>query len=83
MFNTLPLLINGIIPGLVISNIPGLNLDVPVAIDGVDTTLLNPIQTWKDKVEYQKYLNELVEKFQENFTKFDVSTEIVSAGPKL
>ena len=74
---------NGELNDVETQHIPGLNLDVPVAIDGVDTTLLNPIQTWKDKVEYQKYLNELVEKFQENFTKFDVSTEIVSAGPKL
>ena len=61
--------------------IPGLNLDVPVQVDGVDTELLNPVNTWEDKEEYQKYLNDLINKFQQNFKKFNVSPEIVSAGP--
>ena len=61
--------------------IPGLNLDVPVKVDGVDTDLLNPVNTWEDKEEYQKYLNDLINKFQQNFKKFNVSPEIVSAGP--
>ena len=61
--------------------IPGLNLDVPTKIDGVDTDLLNPVNTWEDKEEYQKYLNDLINKFQQNFKKFNVSPEIVSAGP--
>ena len=37
--------------------------------------------TWEDKQEYQKYLDELIIKFQENFKKFDVKSEIVKAGP--
>ena len=74
---------NGELNDVETQHIPGLNLDVPVSIDGVDSSLLSPIQTWEDKAEYEKYLNELVEKFQKNFTKFDVSSEIVSAGPKL
>ena len=61
--------------------IPGLNLDVPVKVDGVDTDLLNPVNTWEDKEEYQKYLNDLINKFQQNFKKFNVNPEIVSAGP--
>tara|TARA_B100000609_G_scaffold72915_1_gene58200 strand:- start:61 stop:510 length:450 start_codon:yes stop_codon:yes gene_type:complete len=61
--------------------IPGLNLDVPTKVDGVDTDLLNPVNTWEDKEEYQKYLNDLINKFQQNFKKFNVSPEIVSAGP--
>ena len=61
--------------------IPGLNLNVPSAIEGVDSSLLNPIETWDDKEEYERYLNELISKFQENFKKFNVSPEIISAGP--
>ena len=61
--------------------IPGLNLDVPVKVDGVDTDLLNPVNTWEDKEEYQKYLDDLINKFQQNFKKFNVNPEIVSAGP--
>ena len=61
--------------------LPGLNLEVPLEIDGVDPKLLNPIETWNDKNEYARYLKDLISKFQENFKKFDVSPEIVSAGP--
>ena len=61
--------------------IPGLNLNVPVKVDGVDTDLLNPVNTWEDKEEYQKYLDDLINKFQQNFKKFNVNPEIVSAGP--
>ena len=63
------------------TKIPGLNLEVPLAVDGVETDLLNPINTWEDKDEYHKYLNDLISKFQQNFEKFDVNPEIVSAGP--
>ena len=61
--------------------VPGLNLNVPLSIEGVDSKLLNPINTWKDKEEYKKYLNELVKKFQDNFKKFDAKPEIIAAGP--
>ena len=63
------------------TKIPGLNLEVPIAVDGVKTDLLNPINTWENKDEYHKYLNDLISKFQQNFEKFDVNPEIVSAGP--
>ena len=61
--------------------VPGLNLSVPLSIEGVDTKLLNPINTWKDKEEYKKYLNELVKRFQDNFKRFDAKPEIIAAGP--
>ena len=51
--------------------VPGLNLSIPLSIEGVDSKLLNPINTWEDKEEYKKYLNELVKKFQDNFKRFD------------
>ena len=61
--------------------IPGLNLEVPLMVNGVDPELLNPIETWQNKEEYDNYLKDLISKFQENFKKFDVSSEIISAGP--
>ena len=63
------------------TKIPGLNLNVPVLLRGVDSKLLNPIESWKDKAEYQKQLENLISQFQENFKQYDVSPEIVSAGP--
>ena len=61
--------------------VPGLNLIIPKEIEGVNSDLLNPIMTWKDKSEYNKFLKDLISKFQENFKKFNVSSEIISAGP--
>ena len=61
--------------------VPGLNLSIPLSIEGVDSKLLNPINTWEDKEEYKKYLNELVEKFQDNFKRFNAKPEIIAAGP--
>ena len=39
--------------------------------------------TWGSEEEYQHYLAELVTKFNNNFEKFDVKADIVSAGPNL
>ena len=74
---------NGELNEVETQHVPGLNLEIPKNIDGVDSKLLNPIETWTDGENYQKYLNELVEKFQNNFKKFDVGHDIISAGPKL
>ena len=63
------------------TKVPGLNLNVPTFIRGIDSKLLNPIENWDDKDEYQKQLINLVSQFQENFKKYDVKPEIVSAGP--
>ena len=63
-------------------NIEGMNLQVPTSLEGVDSTLLNPIRNWKDLSLYESYENKLINQFTENFTKFDVAREIVEAGPK-
>ena len=73
---------NGELNDVETQHVPGLNLEIPRNIDGVDSKLLNPIETWADGESYQKYLKELVEKFQNNFKKFDVGHDIISAGPK-
>ena len=73
---------NGELNDVETQHVPGLNLEIPRNIDGVDSKLLNPIDTWADGESYKKYLKELVEKFQNNFKKFDVGHDIISAGPK-
>ena len=59
----------------------GLNLEVPKSIQGVDSNLLNPRDTWENKNDYDAAAEDLIELFQKNFERFDVSEEIISAGP--
>lgn len=61
--------------------LPGFNLEVPEAVTGVDTKLLTPVKSWTNHDAYQKNLNELMQKFVDNFSKFSVSPEIKNAGP--
>jgi phosphoenolpyruvate carboxykinase (ATP) len=73
---------NGELDNAETRHVPGLNLNVPRNIEGVDSALLNPVETWQCQEDYQMYLDELVKKFQNNFKKFDVGHDIISAGPK-
>jgi len=64
-------------------HLEGLNLDVPVAVDGIDSTILQPRKTWADPKAYDAEMRGLCKQFIENFGKFDVDPAIVAAGPKL
>ena len=73
---------SGELAGSETEKIEGMNLDVPLAVKGVDSDLLNPIRNWEDSESYAVYEERLVNQFKTNFKKFDVSEAIISAGPK-
>lgn len=49
---------------------PNFGFDVPVAMAGVDTTLLTPRDTWADKAAYDAQAAKLVAMFAENFGQY-------------
>jgi len=58
--------------------------EVPQAVAGVDSALLNPAGTWADKAAFAAQAQKLTAMFAENFAKFApyVSEEVKAAAPK-
>lgn len=50
-------------------------LEVPTEISGVDAKILNPEQTWSDRVAYKKQAELLVQLFAKNYTKLAPITD--------
>ncbi|MCX2682985.1 phosphoenolpyruvate carboxykinase (ATP) [Campylobacter sp. MIT 21-1685] len=47
------------------------NLQIPKSLEGVESRLLNPINTWKEKNEYIKTRDELARMFVKNFKRYE------------
>jgi len=75
---------SGVLVGAQTTHLEGLNLNVPLAVPGVDSALLQPRNTWSDTNAYDAEAAKLIAKFTNNFTKFEgVSAGIIAAGPNL
>lgn len=74
---------NGDIEKAELENFDGFNMMIPTSLPGVDSALLNPARTWDNQDEFLGNRNSLIEKFINNFTKFEVSSAIREAGPAL
>jgi len=63
---------------------PNFGFKVPVAVRGVEGTILNPRETWPDAAAYDATAQKLVSQFIENFAQFadHVDESVRQAAPK-
>ena len=64
---------------------PNFGFDVPVAVAGVDSGILDPRSTWADKTAYDRTAAKLVDLFIANFAEFadHVEVGVRQSGPKV
>jgi phosphoenolpyruvate carboxykinase (ATP) len=62
---------------------PYFGFAVPTALPGVPGDILDPVNTWKDKAEFDRTARGLVGMFQKNFAKFEtqVDADVLAAAP--
>jgi phosphoenolpyruvate carboxykinase (ATP) len=77
--------LNGAIEKQAFTVFPVFNFQIPSAIEGVDSTLLDPINTWADKSSFEIHIKKLATEFTANFKRFEpgLSPDIIAAGPVL
>ncbi|BCX79096.1 phosphoenolpyruvate carboxykinase (ATP) [Campylobacter sp. 19-13652] len=82
--------INAILDGSItkceFENFDKFNLAIPKALDGVETSLLNPINTWASRDEYIVARDKLAVMFDENFKRYSdvpAGVEFAKAGPSI
>lgn len=61
---------------------PGFNLRVPKKVEGVDSNILLPINTWADKNSYKDQQKKLAAQFIQNMEKYKDGTpkEVIEKG---
>ncbi|MDP1671452.1 MAG: phosphoenolpyruvate carboxykinase (ATP), partial [Alphaproteobacteria bacterium] len=62
---------------------PNFGFQVPIAVPGVDNSILDPRSTWTDKAAYDAQAKNLVAMFVKNFEKFadHVGEDVRAAAP--
>lgn len=61
---------------------PGFNLRVPKAVEGIDSNILLPINSWSDKSAYNTQAKKLAAQFIKNMDKYKDGTprEVIEKG---
>ena len=79
-------ILNGDILNAETKKIPMFDLEVPTALPGVDTKILDPRDTYADVAEWETKAKDLASRFVKNFEKYtgnDAGKALVAAGPQL
>ncbi|MFN0200664.1 MAG: phosphoenolpyruvate carboxykinase (ATP) [Bacteroidia bacterium] len=77
--------LNGDLDNVSFETITNFELAVPTAVPNVPAEVLVPRNTWADKAAYDAQIEQLAEKFVENFKKFEAmaTEEMKAAAPKV
>ncbi|MBQ3295259.1 MAG: phosphoenolpyruvate carboxykinase (ATP) [Erysipelotrichaceae bacterium] len=79
-------ILNGAINKSETKKIPYFDLEVPTALEGVDSNILDPRDTYADRNQWEEKAKDLASRFIKNFKKYETNAEgkaLVEAGPKL
>ncbi len=79
-------ILNGDILNAETKKIPYFNFEVPTALPGVDTNILDPRNTYADASEWEVKAKDLAQRFNKNFVKYEgneAGKALVAAGPQL
>ena len=79
-------ILNGAINGAPTKKIPYFNFEVPTVLEGVDTGILDPRDTYADASEWDEKAKDLASRFIKNFVKYEgneAGKALVAAGPQL
>ncbi len=83
-------IIDAILGGAILNaptkTIPYFNLEVPTVLEGVDTSILDPRDTYADPSEWESKAKDLAGRFIKNFAKYEgneAGRALVAAGPQL
>ena len=79
-------ILNGNIRTAPTKTIPYFNLEVPTELEGVDSKILDPRDTYADAAEWNKKAEDLAGRFIKNFAKYEYNEAgkaLVAAGPQL
>jgi phosphoenolpyruvate carboxykinase (ATP) len=77
--------LNGSLNEISFETLPVFDLSYPTSCPDVPKEILNPKETWSDKVLYDETANNLASKFIQNFEGFkgEADASILAASPKV
>ena len=79
-------ILDGSIDNAKTKTIPYFNLEIPVALDGVNSGILDPRDTYSNIAEWEEKAKDLAQRFIKNFEKFTDNEEgktLIAAGPHI
>ncbi|MCL9776463.1 phosphoenolpyruvate carboxykinase (ATP) [Vibrio methylphosphonaticus] len=79
-------ILDGSIENAETTTIPVFNLEVPTSLPGVDSSILDPRDTYVDPLQWESKAEDLAKRFVNNFEKYTDNSEgqaLVAAGPQI